>query len=746
MAAAISLNGVEYTIDTLAQYPAGPGATYYQLRMRRASNGSGRLDCYLLAVDTRNPYVGVEQILGQDKLVGTERPSAMAVRTSTPTHMFYAGVNGDFFVTQGDVGRPTGLTIVNNEFAYTPASNRRVGGIDEQLRAAIGTKMTYSGKLVLPDSSYTINHVNYLRAADELVLYNQHNGATTGTNMYGTELRIRLLPDYAWTTSGTLKAEVLDRQENIGNMTIAKGEAVLSGHGAMQQVLNSLTVGDTVTLKLSLKVDGSIVNMAQCIGGDTYALIVHNGEVEQSNYWNELHPRTAYGCSEDKQTLYFLVVDGRGASAGCTTKVLGEIIHYYGAYTAVNWDGGGSSCMYLRPFGQVNKGSDGTERAVGNAMFAVANVPEDVHTVETIAPYQPVCYLPRYAIAEPKFLGYNRYGVLVDTCVQGVQLSCDASLGTILADGQFLASGTQSGLLHATLPVQGGSEISCDMTVRLLSAAAFAFRLDSVMIDRTHPYQVQIRSTASGRTYDLLPDALTWLSEDESVAVVDDQGTVSAVGEGQTRIIGFADNYSDTLSVHVVAPVSGQRCWDDLLQPSSWELTATTDFNPQWQNGNIVFTYAGGRGAFVRFAGDSTIVAIPDIIRIPIHSTANIQKVTVSIRPDNASAAQLVTLYPNGVPTATNVNLDIPVRELLGDNVAIFPLHFEAVKFFIASSTPKQQHTIATQGIWLIAPQVSDDLPALDVRACSVKKIITPQGVRIIRDNTCYDVLGTPTK
>ena len=170
IAAAITLGGVEYSIDTLVQYPAGPGATYYQLRMQRAFDRTGRLDCYLLAVDTRNPYVGIEQILGTDKLVGTERPSAMAKRKSTPTHVYYAGVNGDFFVTQGDVGRPTGLTVVNNEFAYTPTANRRLGGIDEQLRAVIGTKMTYSGKLVLPDSSYTIKHVNYTRAADELVL------------------------------------------------------------------------------------------------------------------------------------------------------------------------------------------------------------------------------------------------------------------------------------------------------------------------------------------------------------------------------------------------------------------------------------------------------------------------------------------------------------------------------------------------------------------------------------------------
>lgn len=747
MAAAITLGGVEYTVDTLALYPAGPGATYYQLRMQRAFDRTGRLDCYLLAVDTRNPYVGVEQILGTDKLVGTERVSTMATRKSTPTHLFYAGVNGDFFVTQGDVGRPTGLTVVNNELAYTPSNNRRLGGIDEQLRAVIGTKMTYSGKLVLPDSSYTIKHVNYTREADELVLYNQHNGATTGTNIYGTELRIRLLPDYAWTTSGTMKAAVMDKLENIGNMSIPKGEAVLSGHGTMQQLLNTFNIGDTVTIKLSLKVDGNKVNMSQCIGGDNYALIVNNGQVEQSNFWNELHPRTAFGCSEDKQTLYFLVVDGRGISAGCTTKVLGEIIHYYGAYTAVNWDGGGSSCMYIRPFGPVNNGSDGTERAVGNAMFAVAEVPEDVQTVELIAPYQPMYNLPRYGIAEPKFLGYNRYGVLVDTCVQGVQLSCDASVGEILPDGRFLASGTRSGLLHATLPVEGGNAATCDLDIRLLTSAPVAFRLDSVMVDASHPYSMQIQCSSSGKTYDLMPAALSWLSEDEAVAVVSKQGVISAVGEGYTRVIGAVDDFRDTILVHVVAPVRGQRCWDNLLAPSSWELTATTNFNPEWQNGAIVFSYVGGRGSYVRFAGDSAILAVPDTIRIPINASADVQKVTVSIRPDNSTAAKTLTLFEDGLPTATDVNMDIPVSEMLGSDPAIHPLHFESVKFFIASSTPKQQHTLAMQGIWLLAPDIQDALPATpSADATGVSKLLTPDGVVILRNDITYSVLGTPIK
>ena len=58
---AISLNGKEYTIDTLSMYPVGPGTTYYELRLFRADNGKERLDVFLLAVDTRNPYVDFDR-------------------------------------------------------------------------------------------------------------------------------------------------------------------------------------------------------------------------------------------------------------------------------------------------------------------------------------------------------------------------------------------------------------------------------------------------------------------------------------------------------------------------------------------------------------------------------------------------------------------------------------------------------------------------------------------------------------
>jgi exopolysaccharide biosynthesis protein len=84
-----------------------------------------------------------------------------------------------------------------------------------------------------------------------------------------------------------------------------------------------------------------------------------------------------------------MVVDGRNSkrSIGVTTQVLGQLMKHYGAYEALNWDGGGSSNLYVRHLGQVNNGSDGSERPVTNAMFAVANLPEADEVIAELIPY-----------------------------------------------------------------------------------------------------------------------------------------------------------------------------------------------------------------------------------------------------------------------------------------------------------------------------------------------------------------------
>lgn len=751
---AISLNGKEYTIDTLSMYPVGPGTTFYELRMLRVDAVS-RLDCWLLAVDTRDPYVSVEQVLGTGKICGTETPTKMATRSTTDSKIFFAGANGDFFTTQDDqsteayneVGMPVSTTIVNNEYAHTPIANRtkrRLGAIDADGKGLTAVTHTIAMNLVLADTTLEIKHANYLRKDNELVLYNIHNGATTATNAYGTEVQIQLLDGEKWQTSGTMKAKVTKVEDQVGSMALDKSHAVLSGHGTMATELNKLKVGDEITLDFEIKFEGEPVNIAQAIGSDNYTQILVNGKVAQEGFWDELHPRTGFGVSLTRDTVFMLVVDGRSAiSAGCTTKVLAEILQHYGAYNAVNWDGGGSSCLYVRPYGQMNNGSDGNERACANGMFAVANVPETDNTIAKIVPYQPTYLLPLYGVADPEFLGYNKYGVLVNTKMTDVKLSCAPEVGEILEDGRFLATGANGGKLIATW-----GDVKTELDIRIVSSASVAIRLDTVICGPT-PYKVEVESTVGKNTIEILSDALTWTSSDPSVATVDEAGVVKGINNGYVIVTGKLGDFTDQLVVKVELPATNPFVWDDFRQPETWEVKSSpTSWNPSLivpedasAPVNLKFNYSGGRIPFIQLSKDSLLFSTPKKILVPFTTDATFEKAIVMMRPNNSNTTDQIT-FLNPKVGEENI-LEIDVKERFGDDVAIYPLHFLSLKLVPTSATPKGERYITLPGIIEVFDGPTTDLETvkpLDVKAHA--KYIKDGSLYIQSGNKTYDVLG----
>ena len=751
---AISLNGVEYTIDTLSMFPAGPGTTYYELRLLRADNGKGRLDAFLLAVDTRDPYVKVEQVLGTGKITGTETPSKMATRSTTENKIFFAGANGDFFTTQDDqstsayheVGLPVSTTIVNNEYAHTPIANRtkrRLGAIDADGRGITANKHSISMNLVLADTTLEIKHANYLRKDNELVLYNIHNGTTTATNAYGTEVQIQLLDGEKWQTSGIMRAKVTKVEDQVGSMPLDKDHAVLSGHGTMATELLKLKVGDEITLDFEIKFDDELVNIAQAIGSDNYTQILVNGKVAQDGFWNELHPRTGFGASFTRDTVYMLVVDGRGVSTGCTTKVLAEILQHYGAYNAVNWDGGGSSCVYVRPLGPMNNGSDGQERACGNGMFAVAQVPETDNNIVAIAPYMPNYYLPRYGVAAPQFLGYNKYGVLVETNVTGVQLSCDPQVGEILPDGRFLASGENGGKLTATW-----GSVTTDLDVRIVTSAPISIRLDSVLCDALHPYKVEVLGTVGNNTVEVLADALEWESLDSSIATVNEKGEVTGVKNGRVVVVGTLGEFSDSIIVDVEVAEANQIVWDDFRNAASWEVTGSpTSFNPSLsvpQDASapvtLNFTYGSGRNKFLQLSKDSLLYSLPEKVLVPMTSNAVFEKVIVMIRANNSTTTEQIT-FLNVAANEEHV-LEIDVKERFGDDAAIYPLQFLSVKMIPTTGTPNGACYVTLPGIIEVFAEGTTDVDNITSSQSTTLKYIKNGSLYIQTCDKTYDVLG----
>ena len=344
-----------------------------------------------------------------------------------------------FFATSGAIGTPVHGCAVEGQLAKVPVSSGPQTSFTTNDECFISF-VTYAGELTHNETTYTIHNVNGSRSTDQLVLYNRYVGNYTHTNAYGYEIPVSLADGEKWGLNKTMKLKVAGTGSAAGNMAIAENGAVLSGHGTSADFLQTLQPGDELEIKIMLQLeDGSYPDINCMVGGDRK--ILENGEVLETD-WAELHPRTAIGYSADRSKVYMLVVDGRqgGYSDGATTKQMADMMKFAGAANAMNLDGGGSSGMYIEKYGQVNSPSDGHERAVSNGIFVVSNAPDD-NTVAEILCTSAYYSLPKNGIFTPHFMGYNQYGYLIDTDLQGVTLRCDESLGYIKGTDTFVASG-----------------------------------------------------------------------------------------------------------------------------------------------------------------------------------------------------------------------------------------------------------------------------------------------------------------
>ena len=739
--AEVTLGGKVNTIDTLAHYQVGPGTWYLQLRMTLQSSGLGRRDVYILQVDRRNPYVSVQTVLSNDSVANGERTSSMAKRKSKSGKRYFAGTNGDWWSTSRP-GVPVGAFVADNTIAITPKEGRAtyaMCAIDQNDSLYFGHDFFTDVYLQTDNDTVRCTHVNDTQYDNELVLYNIFNGHYTHTDASATEVLCRILPESAWGTNTTMAAEVVRLECNKGNMHIEDGCFVLSATGDKQTYLTRLAVGQKITLKISTSINNVFANFKAALGGQNRTFMLVNGVVD--NNWDENHPRTGLGYSMTGDTIIHCVVDGRGKSMGATTGVLAEIMRHYGAYNAMNMEGGGSSTMYLMHTGVMNAVSDGSERAESQGIFAVSSAPDD-DVIARIAPMHPVVRLPKYGVLVPTFLGYNQYDMLLNMDVPNVQLSCDPTVGYFDDLGRFVC--LQSGLLYASL-----GDIQTTIEIRLIDSAPVDIRLDSVLCGAGKPYKIEVQGTVGDTPIDLLSDALDWESLDSNIADVEPTGEIIPVSNGVTQIVGRLGDFEDTIVVTVEIPEANKIVWDDFRNAASWEVKGSpTSFKPSLSvpedpNApvNLIFTYGSGRNPFIQLSKDSLLYSKPEKILVPITTNAVFEKVIVMIRANNSNTTEQIT-FLNPKTGEENI-LEIDVKERFGADVAIYPLHFLSLKMVPPSETSKGECYVTLPGIIEVFTEETTDVENITTSSSNTaSKFIKDGSLYIQSMEKVYDVLG----
>lgn len=699
----LPIDGTNFNVDTLENHFVGPGTQYLSLRLTTPSK---RIDVFLLKADLKNPYIEIRTALGRDSIYTGEAPSKLAQRITTEGNFYFAGTNGDFYNTAALYnGYPVSGNMVNGEIAVIPGA-RNVFTIDEQKIPDIGI-MTYSGSVKFGPSTWTINSVNHLRETNKLVLFNRNNGKYTHANAFGTEVLIELLEGNSWGSNKTLKAKVLKIEKNIGNMAIPKGKAVLSGHGTAATSLNQLALNDEIEIRLNLTVNqNSASNFLQMTGGDNYKTMLLNGVVEQTSVWDERHPRTGLGFSQNKDTIVFCVVDGRGVSMGATTKELAQIMQSAGAYTAFNMDGGGSSSMYISEYGgPVNKGSDGSERATANSVFIVSTAPSD-NVANMIRPYQSSISLPMYGEHIPKFYGYNQFGVLLSPDLKGVVLSCPASLGTIIGD-KFIATGTTAGNITATY----NGTVTATIHVSFIPVSEIKIRLDSVIIDNRRDYPIEVVAKTNAGEYLISSTALNWNVTNTDICQIEN-GRITALKNGKTTITGEINQVTDQLQVNVEIPRAATIIGDS-MKVAHWTLAASSFLNAQlnqenlpksWEHGaGVNFVHAAGRAPYIKLTNQSPFYGLPDTIKMVLNTGDMV--ITKAIFTLNSRWKPLIITKEQGFKLNTDFSLDIPVGQLFEEfDWANYPIWFDNVNFYLGASemTTGKAYTLAVKDILLV--------------------------------------------
>ncbi|GEM_PF-4660482 len=166
--------------------------------------------------------------------------------------------------------------------------------------------------------------------------------------------------------------------------------------------------------------------------------------------------------------------------------------------------------------------------------------------------------------------------------------SSNTAVATVTEQG--LVSAVNKGTANITASVDGCTAI-CSVSV-LESVSGISLNKSSATINKGESITLTYSVIPIGAT---LQGEVSWVSSDSSVATVDNQGNVKAVGAGTADITVSLEGYNATCHITVVIPVSSvslDKTSLELIKGESETLTATvnpsdaTDKTVTWKSSN----------------------------------------------------------------------------------------------------------------------------------------------------------------
>ena len=386
----------------------------------------------------------------------------------------------------------------------------------------------------------------------------------------------------------TLTLRVEQVVEAAAATAIREGQVVLSVHLKSDayhvNALRYVPVGAEINVDVTAASDEW--NDVDYAVGALYSLVENGAAV--SGLQAGAAPRTAVGQRADG-SLVFYTIDGRkpGHSIGASMSQVAARLIELGCETALCLDGGGSTTLSITEPDElaaktVNKPSEGSERAVTNHIFLVAdNEPSGrLSHFYVSADYD-------YVLAGSKV---NISAAAVDTNFIPMEKRYDLWASDGELDGNVLTTPSRGG--DITVTAESGSKHG-ETTVHAIKTP------DSVSIRNSSGTVLKELTVSPGSTTALTaaavyshlplkadPEAFTWTVEG-NIGTIDQQGRFTAATPGTGTITASAGGQSATVNVTV----------------SKMALKTVEDF----ESGNTIFNALGYGANFERVNGSEYV-------------------------------------------------------------------------------------------------------------------------------------------
>ncbi|WP_188206736.1 phosphodiester glycosidase family protein [Alkalibacillus aidingensis] len=631
-------------MEVTDQWEVTPGVNYE--RQDESTSNSSRV----MEIDLSETYLNVGLGTGED-FPSLYRTSTIARMLSEENHRVVGGINGSFF--HFDSSRPSYLLSRDNQVLNLGAISADSSGYMSVPKAFA---MRKDGKAMIDSYSidlsyeidgeeYDIDRFNGTRGSGETVLFTpSFRFDWTRTNEYGVEIHVhnvnRQLDSDEVEFGDTIEGEVKQIRRYGSNqyMELPEDGFVISIHGD-SDIADDLEKGDPI--KLTVDIDDQWKNTDFVLASGPQ--LVSDGKVDleidpDSSRAKEVAPRTAIGINEDGSNVFMITVDGRqpGYSQGMNLMEFAEYVEGLGVDRAINLDGGGSTTMVARQYGDVypsvvNQPSGGFERGVANGLYAVVTDHSDNAEKIDVDLAQEGKVLAGAEVDVNLNYVLDEYFHPMDIGIEDIDFSVQGLVGRM--DGStFVAEQAGEGTIQASY--QGATT---SLSIEVVD------EFDQVTIQ---PEDIQI-GVNENQSFEVIPEMddgspVIWDSSTTDWSVTNEIGTIDENGEftaasesrsGEVEASINGNTYSATVEVGgedvVFDSFNDIDNWSGSAIRAEGDIRLTKDFEPVVQGDHALaldyeFNNKSGTSAtYANFMGDVEIHDRPNEIGMWVYGDAS---------------------------------------------------------------------------------------------------------------------------